>query len=184
MTNAKELLTKPRQLLGHRTRVGILLVSAIAALGIGTWAGSASADDPDDAPAMDAAFFGEPGDDPGRGELREDVKELRGLEGEERRDAMRQLHEDARDGKYGERIDGRFERHADHREAFFALLPDELQADLKEAREIDDADDRKEALQDIHQKALDGDYGEKVKEAFTILGEHRPGPSPGHEPPA
>ena len=182
MTNAKELLKKPRQLLGYRARVGVLLVAVIAALAIGTWAGSAaSADDPDDAPAMDAAFFGEHGDDPGRGELREDVKELRGLEGEERRDAMRQLHEDARDGKYGEHVEGRFERRADHREAFFALLPDELQADLKEAREIDDADDRRAALKDIHEKALDGDYGEKVKEAFTILGEHRPGPGgPGH----
>ena len=51
---------------------------------------------------------------------------------------------------------------------------------MKEAREIDDADDRKEALQDIHQKALDGDYGEKVKEAFTIIGEHRARPgAPG-----
>ena len=57
-----------------------------------------------------------------------------------------------------------------------------MQADLKEAREIDDADDRKAALDDIREKALAGDYDDKVKEAFTLLGEHRPGP--GHEPPA
>ena len=72
------------------------------------------------------------------------------------------------------------DRLGDHRAVFFALLPDELQADLKKAREIDDADDRKKALQDIRKKALAGDYGDKVKEAWKLLGEHRPGP--GHGP--
>ena len=179
MTTDNEPTKEPRQLVGHRMRVGALLVAVIAALGIGT-AVAASADDPDEVPAMDHAFFGEHGDDPGRGELREDVKKLHGLEGEERRDAMRQLREDARDGKYGERVEGRFERHAAHRDAFFALLPDELQADLKQIREAD-PEDRKALHEDIRKKSLAGDYGEKVKEAFTIMGEHRAKPGePDH----
>ena len=172
MTTDMERNEEPRQLIGHRMRVGALLVAVVAALGIGT-AVAASAEDPSDS-AADSAFFGEHGDDAGRGELREDMKKLHDLEGDERRDAMRRLHEDARDGKYGEAVEQRFERRADHREAFFALLPDEMQADLKEAREAD-PEDRKALHEDIRKKALAGDYGEKVKEAFTILGEHRPG---------
>ena len=176
MTTDKEAPNEPRQIFGRRARVGAVLVALIAAFGIGAALAPAWADDPSDPSAMDVAFLDEPGDDPGRGELREDVNRLRGLEGEERWDARRQLHEDARDGKYGERVEDRFDRRADHRAAFFALLPDELKTDLKEAREIDDLDDRRAALQDVREKALDGDYGENVKEAFTILGKHRPGP--------
>jgi hypothetical protein len=188
MTTENENTNRFRRLFGRRGRIfTALLVAVVAAVGVGIWLGPASsADDSEQAAeAMDMAFFGEPGDDPGRGELREDVKELRALEGEDRREAMMQLRENARDGKYGDRIERRFERRADHRAALFALLPDEMQADLEEAKDIDDAEDRRSALRDIRKKALDGDYGEKVKEAFTILGEHRPGLGrPGHEPPA
>ncbi len=185
MTNENKKTDPIRRFLEHRGRLAAVLVSLVAAVGIGVWTSSASsADDTQQtAEAVDLAFAAaDPGDDPGRAELRSDLKDARDLEGTERRDALKGIREDARDGKYGDRIEQRADRRGDHRAAFFALLPDELQADLKKAREIDDADDRKAALDDIRKKALAGDYGAKVKEAFTLLGEHRPGP--GHEPPA
>ena len=154
-------------------------------MGVGVWIGSASS--ADDTPADRR------GDGPGvrreripattrRAELRGDLKAARELEGTERRDALKGIREDAREGKYGDRIERQADRRGDHRAAFFALLPDELQADLKKAREIDDADDRKAALDDIRKKALAGDYGDKVKEAFKLLGEHRQARVTGRPP--
>ena len=181
MTNDNENTDRIRAHFG-RGRIAALLVAVVAAVGIGIWMGPASsADDTQQAAeAMDLAYAAAGPDDDGRAEFRGDLKDARDLDGAERRDALEGIREDARDGKYGDRVERHADRRGDHRAAFFALLPDELQDDLKKAREIDDADDRKAALKDIREKALAGDYGEKVKEAFTILGEHRPGP--GHEP--
>ena len=60
---------------------------------------------------MDLAFATGEADDDGRAELRGDLKDARGLEGTDRRDALKGIREDARDGKYGDRI----ERHAERR---------------------------------------------------------------------
>ena len=187
MTNEIENTNRIRRFFGRRNSIAALLIAVVAAVGIGIWMGPASsADEPrQTADAMDLAFAATEGDDDGRAELRGDLKEARELEGTDRRDALKGIREDARDGKYGDRIERHAERRGDHRAAFFALLPDELQADLKEAREIDDTDDRKAALDDIREKALAGDYGEKVQEAWKLLDEHRPGTGPGgpgHEP--
>jgi hypothetical protein len=188
MTDSKDSAMKPpssngghpRSLVGHRARIAALLFSVAAAIGVGVALAPASAQQ-SNAGAVEASFVQQGADDdPGRAEFRKDLKDVRGLEGQERRDALKKLRDDARDGKYGDRIDQRFERRGDHHAAFFALLPDQLQANLKKARAIDDADDRRAALQDIRKKALAGDYGDKVKEAWKLLGEHRPGP--GHEP--
>jgi len=184
MTTENKSTDHIRRFFGSRGRIAALLVAVVAAVGIGIWMGPAtSADETQQgAEAMDLMFAeGDPGDG-GRDDLRGDLMDARELDGTERHDALKGIREDARDGKYGDRIERHADRRGDHRAAFFALLPDELQADLKEAREIDDADDRRTALEDIREKALAGDYGDKVKEAFTLLGEHRPGP--GHEPPA
>jgi hypothetical protein len=184
MTNENENTDRARTMFERRSRIAALVV-ALAALGIGIWMGPASfADDAQQsAEAMDLAFAEGGSDDKGRDEFRSDLKEARELEGAERREALKGIREKAHGGKYGERIERQADRRGDHRAAFLALLPDELQADLKKAREIDDADDRKAALEDIRKKALAGDYGDKVQDAWKQLGEHRPGrPGPGHEP--
>jgi hypothetical protein len=172
MFSTKPFLKTPR------ARNGVLALAVAAVVGLGIWMMPAMADDQPTAETADAAPA-EPASDEERSEFREDLEEARGLEGEERREALMGIREDARDGKYGERIERHADRRGDHRAAFFALLPDELQDDLKQAREIDDDDDRKAALQDIRDKALAGDYGDKVQEAWKLLTEHRPGP--GHE---
>jgi hypothetical protein len=185
MTNEKNT-DRIHRLFGRRGRIVALLVAVVAAVGIGSiWMGPASSTDETQqtAEAMDLAFAAaDSGDDGDRGELRGDLEKARELHGTARRDALKGIREDARDGKYGDRVERHADRRGDHAAAFFALLPDELQADLKEARAIDDTDDRKAAFEDIRTKAAAGDYGDKVKEAWKLLGEHRPGT--GHEPPA
>ena len=47
-----------------------------------------------------------------------------------RADFEGQVAADAKAGKYGEKIEKRFDRRDAHRAAIFALLPDELQADI------------------------------------------------------
>lgn len=159
-----------------RARNGALALTVAAVVGLGIWMVPAMADDQPSAEAADLAFAEPPPNDEDRSRFRDDLMDARELEGEERRDALEGIREGARDGKYGDRIERHADRRAGHRAAFFALLPDELQAELKAAREIDDDEDRRAALEDIREKALAGDYGDKVKEAWKLLGEHRPGP--------
>lgn len=101
--------------------------------------------------------------------LRAAMKAARQLEGQARADAIKQVVADAKAGKYGDKIEKRFDRREAHRAAVFALLPDELQADLKELRAMEPGDDRKAFRDEIRQKALDGGYGEKVQEAAEKL---------------
>lgn len=172
MTNSK----KP-SLKSHRTRTAAVTFSVAALVGIGVWMMPATADDAPGPVTVDAVpSEHRPGDDPGQEEFVDDIKDLRGLEGEERRDAMRQLRDDARDGKYGEHVGQRFERRADHRAAFFALLPDELQSDLEALKDAE-PQERKAMREEIREKALDGGYGDKVQEAWKLLDEHRRGKS-------
>lgn len=107
-----------------------------------------------------------------RAELRKDLNAARELKGQARKDAIKEIRADARAGKYGDKIEKRFDRRADRRAAVFALLPDELQADLTKLRAMEPGDDRKAFRDDIRQKALDGGYGDKVKEAAEKLQEH------------
>ena len=107
-----------------------------------------------------------------RAELRKDLKAAHELKGEARRDAIKQIREDARAGKYGDKVAERFDRRADRRAAVFALLPDELQADLKKLRAMEPGDERKAYRKEIQQKALDGGYGDKVQEAAEKMKDH------------
>lgn len=107
-----------------------------------------------------------------RTELRQDLKAARELEGQARKDAIKQIRADAKAGKYGDKIEKRFDRRADRRAAVFALLPDELQADLKKLRAMEPGEERKAYRDEIRQKALDGGYGNKVKEAAEKLKGH------------
>lgn len=107
-----------------------------------------------------------------RAEFHADMKAARKLEGQARADAIKKVLADARDGKYGDKIEKRTERRADMRAAVFALLPDELQDDLTKLRAMEPGDERKAFREDIRQKALDGGYGDKVQEAAEILQDH------------
>jgi hypothetical protein len=107
-----------------------------------------------------------------RAKLRQDLKAARQLEGQARQDAIAKIRADVKAGKYGDRIEKRFDRRADRRAAVFALLPDELQADLKKLRAMEPGDARKAYRKEIQQKALDGGYGDKVQEAAKKLQDH------------
>lgn len=167
MTDSQKLTSSPPRV-GHRTRVAGLALAVATAVGVGVWMAPAGAD------TSTAVVHDGPGDDPGNAELRKELKNAHNLEGDERRDAMKGIREDARDGKYGDRVEQRSERRGDRHAAFEALLPDEMQADIKKAKEAEDADEAKALREDIHEKALAGGYGEKVKAAFEILEENRP----------
>lgn len=99
----------------------------------------------------------------------EDMKAARQLKGQARADAVKKVAADAKAGKYGDKIEKRFDRRAAHREAVFALLPDELQSDLTKLRAMEPGDERKAFRDEIRQKALDGGYGDKVQEAAAKL---------------
>ena len=98
--------------------------------------------------------------------FRADLKAARQLSGKARADAVKKV---AAAGTYGDRIEKRFDRRAAHRAAVFALLPDDLQADLTKLRAMAPGDDRKAFRDDIRKKALDGGYGDKVQEAAKKL---------------
>ena len=55
----------------------------------------------------------------------------------------------------------------------FALLPDDLQDDIRALVKAD-PEDRRDLVEKIREKALDGDYGAKVEEAVRLLEQHRP----------
>lgn len=115
----------------------------------------------DDSPAT--------GTDTNREELRADLKAARDLKGQARIDALKKVRADAKAGEYGEKIEKRVDRRSDRHAAFFALLPDDLQADLKEVRAMPAGDDRKAKREQIRKDALAGEYGEKVQEAAKLL---------------
>ena len=107
-----------------------------------------------------------------RAEFRAAMKAARQLKGQARVDAVKKVTADAKAGRYGDKIEKRFDRRADRRAAVFALLPDELQADLRKLRAMEPGDERKAYRDDIRQKALDGGYGDKVREAAEKLKGH------------
>lgn len=169
MTNTtKETLTS------HRARIGGLALALVAALGVGIWMMPASADVEQTAATIDTAITAEGSSDEERARLRDDVKEARELAGAERREALKGIRDDARDGKYGVGVEQRLERRGAHRAAFFALLPAELQSDLEALKDAD-PEERKAMREEIREKALDGGYGENVQEAWKLLDEHRRG---------
>lgn len=164
-------------LIGHRLRLGIVTVSLAGALAAGVWLAStgspATADVQQTASTIDTALQGDQtSTDDERAQLRKDLKAARELEGQARVDALKKVRADARAGKYGDGVGRRFDRRMAHRSAFLALLPDDLQADIKKVKDADPAD-RKAMRDDIREKALTGVYGEKVQKAFEILQKNR-----------
>ncbi|MEO6605882.1 MAG: hypothetical protein ABIN55_09735 [Aeromicrobium sp.] len=109
------------------------------------------------------------GADGDRAELRKDLQAARKLKGQARLDAIKKIRADAAAGKYGEKVEKRTDRRSDRRAAAFALLPDDLQADLKELKAMPGGEERKARRAEIRKDALAGEYGEKVQEAAKLL---------------
>jgi hypothetical protein len=104
-----------------------------------------------------------------RGKFHADMKAARQLKGKARVDAIKKAVVDAKARKHGAKVEKRAERRADRRAAVFALLPDELQADLKKLRAMDPGEERRALRADIREKALAGGYGDKVQQAAEKL---------------
>lgn len=129
----------------------------------------------DPAVALDESGPADPGD--ARSDwrqLREDLKAARELEGDARREALAAIRTKARSGAYGDRIERHADRRTIHRELFFSLLPDNLQADLTALKDAP-ADQRPELRRQILDRAVAGDYGPDVQQAAEKLQELRHG---------
>jgi len=107
-------------------------------------------------------------------QLEADLEAARALEGDARRDALADIRVKAQDGGYGSGVERRADRRQIHRELFFNLLPDNLQADLTELKNAP-ADQREQLRADIMDNALAGDYGADVQKAAEKLRELRNG---------
>jgi hypothetical protein len=107
-------------------------------------------------------------------QLRADLRAARSLDGDARRDALAAIRTKAQEGAYGDRIERRADRRQIHRDLFFSLLPDNLQADLTDLKNAP-ADQRPALRADIMDKALAGDYGPEVQDAATKLKDLREG---------
>lgn len=105
-------------------------------------------------------------------DLRDDLTALRQLPPEERFAAARQVRHDARGGDYGTRVQ-RWADHADERRrAIWSRMPSSLQQDIKEARALPAAE-RFDAFQAIRTAALDGEYGDQVRQVAQRLEDRR-----------
>ena len=165
---------------GRRLWVSGLVFAVTAALVSALWLSSSSepatATIGQTASTLETELGQEPSTPESRAEAKADrqalhaaMKAARQLKGQARADAIKQVAADAKAGKYGDKIEKRFDRRDAHRAAIFALLPDDLQADLTKLRAMEPGDDRKAFRDEIRQKALDGGYGDKVKEAAEKL---------------
>jgi hypothetical protein len=96
--------------------------------------------------------------------FRADIKHLKSLDpGQERRDAAKQIRQNALDGAYGAEIQKRAEWRKQHHGHLFTKLPDNLKADLKEVRAAANRSERVDLLEQISKNALDGDYGKRIQ---------------------
>lgn len=161
-----------KNVLGRRLWITGIVFAIAAALVSALWLSSSPAPATtveQTATTMDAALAGDASASDDRAQLLKDLKAARDLDGQAKVDALKKVRADAKAGKYGDKIEKRAHRKSDKRAAFFALLPDDLQADLKELKAMPAGDERKAKRQQIRKDALAGEYGEKVKEAAELL---------------
>jgi hypothetical protein len=165
--------------LGRRLRVSGLVLAVAAGLGSALWLTSspdpASATVEQTASSLGTELSPESSTTPrtdaktDRAKFHADMKAARQLKGQARVDAIKKAVADAKARRHGAKVEKRAERRADRRAAVFALLPDELQADLKKLRAMDPGEERRALRADIREKALAGGYGDKVQEAAEKL---------------
>ena len=95
-------------------------------------------------------------------DLKEDLRDLRGLTPEERREAAKVIKQGALDGKYGEGVQARAEFLRDRRVTSWAQMPDALQEDLRELAAAEPGE-RRDLATEIADTALAGGYGERTR---------------------
>jgi hypothetical protein len=95
-------------------------------------------------------------------DLRGDLSAIRDLPADERPEAVREIREDALEGRYGEGVEAGAQRIKERRLAAWATMPVELKADLIELRKAAPGE-RRELAEVIAQNALDGEYGDKAQ---------------------
>lgn len=103
-------------------------------------------------------------------ELRADLKALRNLPADERRDAARDIREGARDGEYGEAVQDHAQRIHDRRIWRWSTMDETLKADLREIAEADAAD-RPALVDELAENALAGEYGDRAQRVAERLQE-------------
>ena len=101
-------------------------------------------------------------------ELRDDLTAVRELPEGERLDALRTIREDALEGDYGTRVQQLARGRDDRVRTLRRLLPDDLESDLREARDLS-GEDQAAALRDIRDGALGGEYGDRVQQVATSV---------------
>lgn len=112
--------------------------------------------------------------DPDVAKFRADLKAAFALEGQARIDAVKKIRQDAKAGKYGDKVEKRVERRDKKQAAMWAHAPKELKADLREVRKADPAD-RPAKRHEVFNKALAGDYGDKAQKRAERLKEFADG---------
>ncbi len=105
-------------------------------------------------------------------DLQADLKAVRSLPAGEKAGALREIRRDALDGDYGPRVRRFAERRVGRVRALRRALPDEMKADLREARRLT-GNDRLDAYREIRAGALDGEYGDRVQEVAVKVQERR-----------
>lgn len=104
--------------------------------------------------------------------LQDDLSALEAMTPVERRAALVSIRRDAVRGAYGDRVQ-RFAAHRDeHRAAVLDRLPVALRHDLREARRLP-VDERAAAYAEIRDRALAGDYGERVQQGAERIVKRR-----------
>jgi hypothetical protein len=104
--------------------------------------------------------------------LQADLLAVRELPVGQRVEELKEIRRDALDGDYGDRVQRFAERRLERIRAIRRALPDEMRADLREARALT-GEARLEAYRDIRAGALAGTYGERVQEVAVKVMERR-----------
>lgn len=105
-------------------------------------------------------------------DLRADLRAVRALPTGQKPEALREIRRDALDGDYGARVQRFAERRDERIRAIRRALPDEMKADLHEARRLT-GEDRLDAYREIRAGALAGEYGDRVQEVAVKVQERR-----------
>lgn len=141
---------------------GLVATTSIVA---GATQGADDTDRPGDAAQVPCALAELPA------ELRDDLTAVRELPEGERIDALLAIRDHALDGEYGARVQRLAEGRDERVRAVRRLLPDDLKADLRAARDLSGGE-RVTELQDIRDGVLGGEYGDRVQQVAQAV-KHR-----------
>lgn len=98
-------------------------------------------------------------------DLRKDLRALRALpQGDERRAAAKKIRKDALAGHYGSKVQAVAEHRKLRRAHWLRNAPDQLKQDLKAAAQKPAGSERRAALTEVWQSALEGTYGDQVQQ--------------------